>query len=273
MDQICGWYGISRQAHYQQRQRDAARQEAEVRVLAAVRAIRQKHPRMGARKLWQKLQKQGVAISRDKLLDLLRREGLLVRRRRARRRTTWPGPWRCENLLAEMTLTAPNQAWVCDITYIETEEGFGYLALVMDAYSRFILGYDYCDSLAVEGAQRALAMARRRARGPVEGIVHHSDRGIQYTCHAYRNALKTAHMLSSMGAVGNCYENAQAERLNGILKQEYALGDRFVDHGQVRRAVRQAVWLYNHDRPHLSLDYQTPVEVHYKSASLMPNIP
>ena len=270
MGAICAWYGISRQAHYQQARREAARVGQAQQVLALVREKRQRHPRLGARKLLHELRAGmaalGIRLGRDRFLTLLRQAGLLVRRRRSHRRTTWPGAWHSPNLLQEMTVTAPNQAWVSDITYVETEERFGYLCLVMDAHSRCILGYDFSDSLTVEGAQRALRMAVRTAKRATKGTVLHSDHGIQYTCHAFRRALNRFRMRSSMGQVGNCYENAHAERLNGILKQEYALGERFVSLAQAKRAVRQAVWLYNHERPHLSLDYRKPAEVYFAAA-------
>lgn len=267
---LCGWYGISRQAHYQQLRRDGVRAAQEQRVLELVYEKRQKHPRLGTRKLLHELRTAlsglGIRLGRDRLFDLLRRAGMLIARRRNRRRTTWAGAGHSPNLLQEMTVTAPNQAWVSDITYVETEQRFGYLCLVMDLHSRYILGYDFCDSLAVEGTQRALAMAVTNAGVDTTGTVLHSDHGIQYTCHAFREALDRSLMRSSMGQVGNCYENAHAERLNGILKQEYALGQRFVDLSQAHHAVKEAVWLYNHERPHLSLDYQKPVDVHFATA-------
>jgi len=265
--ELCGWYGISRQAHYQQRQRQVELEKKEEAVLELVREKRQKHPRMGGRKLLHELREKilvlGIKMGRDRFFDLLRRAGLLVRRRRSQRRTTWPGSWRSVNLLKETTVARSNQAWVSDITYVETEEGFAYLCLVTDAYSRCILGYDISTSLAVEGAQRALAMAVVTAGGATEGVIHHSDHGIQYTCHTYRDDLLSYRMEASMGQIGNCYENALAERVNGILKLEYGLGDRFVDFAQTSRAVEEAVWLYNHERPHLSLDYQKPIDVYH----------
>lgn len=264
---LCGWYGISRQAHYQQLRRDKARAAQEQQVLELVREKRQKHPRLGTRKLLHALREGlhalGIRLGRDRFFALLRQAGLLIGRRRNGRRTTWPGAWHSPNLLQEMTVAAPNQAWVSDITYVETEERFGYLCLVMDAYSRYILGYDFCDSLAVEGARRALSMAVAGARGATRGTILHSDHGIQYTCHAFREDLDDYQMRASMGQVGNCYENAHAERLNGILKQEYALGERFVDLAQAHRAVQEAIWLYNHERPHLSLAYKKPADCYF----------
>lgn len=162
----------------------------------------------------------------------------------------------------------PNKAWVSDITYVETEEGFRYLSLVTDVYSRRIMGFDLSDSLAVEGTIRALRQAVRQANGRVKKTIHHSDHGIQYTCHAFRKQLKKYRMKQSMGEVGNCYDNALAERVNGILKLEYGLNHRFVTEKQARRAVREAIWLYNHDRPHLALNYQKPYDMYISHRSV-----
>lgn len=269
MERLTSWYGISRQAHYQQRERDKVGQKQAEMVLEKVQEKRQKHPRMGGRKLLHELrewlQKAGLKMGRDRFFDLLRKASLLVRSRRRGRRTTWPGKWRAENLLLETVIERPNQVWVSDITYIESEVRFGFLSMVTDAYSRYILGYDFSTSLAVEGALSALSMAITRAGGDPAGVIHHSDHGIQYTCNAYRQELTEQKMLPSMGQKGNCYDNALAERVNGILKQEYALGERFASIPQAARAVNEAVWLYNVERPHLSLDYQKPFEVHYQS--------
>jgi len=159
----------------------------------------------------------------------------------------------------------PNQAWAADITYLRHRSGFSYLFLLTDLYSRKIVGYSVKQSLAAEGALEALQMARRQ-RGLSPGIIHHSDRGIQYCCWAYTEKLQSRQISISMTEINHCYENAQAERLNGILKQEYGLGACFQTKAQVRQAVEQAVWLYNELRPHLSLNYQTPSEMHEKAA-------
>jgi putative transposase len=267
LGQLCAWYGISRQAHYQMKQRQEQRTQEGEEILEMVRAIRRQHPRMGGRKLYQKIQEglseRDIQLGRDRFFELLRRHNLLIRPRKRRYRTTWPGKWRCENLLATADITRPNQAWVCDLTYIATENGFAYLALVTDLYSRRILGYDLSRSLSQEGVTRALQRALAQADQPLDGLIHHSDHGIQYTSLNYRQLLTEHGIRSSMGEVGNCYDNAVAERVNGILKLEYGLDATFVDFVQAQIAVTQAVWLYNHDRPHLALDFQTPMSVYH----------
>ena len=271
MKHVYDWVGVTKQAAYQHRRRGTEREAKEVAIVGQVQQIRQRHPRMGTRKLLQKMQpwleSTGVKIGRDGLFELLRRHGLLLYLLRRGRRTTWPGKWRCRNLLAEETITRPNQAWVSDITYVETEQGFRYLSLITDVYSRRIMGYDLSDSLAVEGTLRALQQAIRRAKGRVKGLIHHSDHGIQYTCHAFRKRLNKYGIRQSMGEIGNCYDNAVAERVNGILKLEYGLEHLFVSTRQAKRAVREAVWLYNNERPHMSLSYQIPHYVYINNSS------
>lgn len=225
---------------------------------------------MGGRKLHHELRPPMVALGitrgRDALFDLLRDRDLLVPAKRSRRRTTRPGLWRCPNLFADLALKRVNQAWVGDITYLTTEKGFVYLALLTDAFSRFIVGFDLSSSLATEGCLRALNQAIDQADpADLKGLIHHSDHGVQYTAWPYCDRLQSMGMQPSMGEVGNCYENALAERMNGILKCEYSLDDLFVDEEHAQAAVREAVWLYNYERPHLSLDYSKPAEVHFNS--------
>jgi putative transposase len=269
MSRICVWFGISRQAHYQMIVRRQQGVEQEQQIVDLVRGLRQRHPRMGARKVLHHLQPElaaaGLEIGRDRFFDLLARYDLLLPLPRQKRRTTWAGLWRCPNRLTDLTISQVQQVWVCDITYLETEQGFCYLALITDAFSRYIVGFDVSTSLVVEGALRALQMAIAQATGSLAGLIHHSDHGVQYTCHIYRQHLLETHILSSMGEIGNCYDNPLAERVNGILKLEYRLDDLFVDVAQAVVAVKQAVWLYNHERPHLSLNYLKPVDVHFNA--------
>lgn len=262
MAAICGWFGISRQAHSQMGQRQRQRQAAEATVLAAVQHFRHEHPRLGTRKLWKELPAYlagtGLTLGRDRLFDLLGRHDLLVPPLRRGYRTTWAGTWRCANLLAETVVVRPNQAWVSDITYLTTEDGFRYLVLITDFFSRRIMGYDLSASLTLEGLARALGMAVRQVKTLAPGLIFHSDHGSQYTAQAIRDQLDKHQIRSSMGEVGNCYDNALAERINGILKIEYGLDQRFVSEAHAHRSVQQAVYLYNFKRPHLALNYQKP---------------
>ena len=236
-------------------------------VLGLVHQERAIQPALGGRKLFHLLRDEfhsaGVLIGRDRLFALLSRHNLLIERRLTCPRTTRSNhSFRVYgNLLKDITLTRPNQAFVSDITYIRTDEGFMYLALVMDAYSRTIVGCDCSDSLESQGALRALSMALRKLSAGRD-VIHHSDRGCQYCSHAYIEKLRRKGLRVSMTEENHCYENSQAERLNGILKQEYGLGGKFSRKSDALRAVSEAVRLYNYRRPHQSLGYRCPMEVH-----------
>lgn len=191
----------------------------------------------------------------------MRDEGLLIKRRRKYVRTTNSdhGFRTYDNKIKGLEITKPNQVWVSDITYISSQEGFMYLALTTDLYSRKIVGFDISDSLEAEGCRRALKRALSRLTD-TKGIIHHSDRGIQYCCKEYIKTLKNNKMEISMAAKGDCYENAVAERVNGILKQEYDLGGRFISKSVAVKATKEAINLYNTRRLHSSINFQTPEE-------------
>ncbi len=265
---LCKLFGKSRQAWYgacAQTERQAAGA-----ALALQIAIdeRREHPRMGARKLFHiarpQLEAAGVKLGRDAFFDLLREEGLLVGRKRAGHRTTNSNHYmrKYDNLIAGTKPRRVSEVWVSDLTYLHLQEGgFAYLSLVTDAYSHMVIGWALASSLGLEGCLAALqqALGTRRGEGP---LVHHSDRGVQYCSHAYVELLRANGVAISMAEAGNPYENAIAERMNGILKQEYGLGGTFANADEARRAAAQAVRLYNEKRPHLSLGMHTPAEVH-----------
>lgn len=269
---ICDWFDISRQAHNQMKVRHLIRTAEQALILQEVRRIRATHPRMGTRKLLVVLadsfEKHGVKIGRDRFFDLLRREKQLIHQKRKATRTTFPGGLRSENILASTTITAPNQAFVVDITYLDTEQGFLYLALVTDLYSRKVMGWDLSNSLSLEGALRALKKAVAHAGGRVAGLIHHSDHGSQYTSHLYLDFMNDAGIRPSMGEVGNAYDNAIAERVNGILKLEYLLDQRFPDSHSALLATEQAIHFYNTERPHCSLHFQMPEVVYAQALTL-----
>jgi transposase InsO family protein len=270
VSEACRWFGINRQAYYQARQAELQRSAEDALVLELVRGIRQRHPRMGVRKLYHELQEPlaalGITRGRDRLFTLLRQHHLLVPIKRNQRRTTRSGLWHHPNLLPELTLERVHQLWVGDITYLLTEQGFLYLALLTDAFSRFIVGYDLSTSLAHEGCLRALNQAIAQAHSDhLSALIHHTDHGVQYSSWPYLDRLQTVGIRPSMGAVGNCYDNALAERMNGILKIEYGLDDLFVDSSTALQAVEEAIWLYNFERPHTSLNMAKPAQIHLQS--------
>lgn len=277
MDRICDLYQISRQAHYQKCQRELERAAQEEIILELVRQLRRNHPRMGGRKLLYKLQPmllgEGLKIGRDRLFDLLRSQDLLVQRRKTYRRTTIPGLFRAPNRLPGLEINRPNQVWVSDITYLELEKNhFAYLFVLMDLYSRYIVGWHVASSLAAEGALASLRGALGQLKTDPAGLIHHSDHGVQYTSHAYMNTLLDHDIQASMGAVGNCYDNIFAERLMGILKGEYYLDTLFVNYSQVTSIVDEVVDLYNTDRPHLSLNLAVPIDVYHGYCDHVPPI-
>ncbi len=269
MTQACRWFGITRQAHYQALTRLQRRRVAQELALALLRDVRYRHPNMGIRKVYHlmrpKLRSWGLSLGRDALFRLAREHGLLVSPPRNPRRTTRPGHFHYPNRLAQTTLTAPGQAWVADITYVFTEAGHRYVFLLMDAYSRFIVGWHLSASLAVEGALQALAMAQASQPPHVPGCLHHSDHGIQYTARTYQEALQHMGLRPSMGRIGNAYDNALAERVIGTLKGEYGIEGPFPSEHLARQTLQEAIFLYNQERPHLTLDYATPAQVHFMS--------
>jgi putative transposase len=270
---LCRIAGISRQGFYQLRrvrQRQALDEEA---VVQFVRRERIAQPRLGARKLHHHLKcaGQGSApvLGRDRFFSVLRRHDLLVKPKTKSVRTTYYDTALpvYRNLLYQLEPTAPHQVWVSDITYIATAEAPLYLSLITDLYSRQIVGWHLSDTLMASESIKALKMAIDQlpaGRWPI----HHSDRGSQYCCHDYVAVLNERNLPISMTEQNHCYENAYAERVNGILKQEYHLDLTFRSVAQVHRAVAQAIWQYNHRRPHLSLRMQTPAQVHTPDRSL-----
>lgn len=237
-------------------------------MLAQVQQQRTAQPRVGGKKLQRHLAEEGVVIGRDALFAELRAEGLLVRRKRRSTATTYSKHAYAvaPNRFKTMTITGPRQAVVSDITYLRLErEAFAYLFLVSDVFSRKVVGWHLSRDLSHYGALHALHGAVEELR-EVAGVVHHSDRGSQYCCHEYLRALGAGHMLSSMTDGNHCYQNAMAERLNGILKDEFDLDATFASFAHAQRAVAHAVSTYNTIRLHGSLAMQTPAQVFQHAA-------
>jgi putative transposase len=267
VDALCRSAGMSRANYYKVRHARKRQEIDQSLILDLVAGVRAVHPKMGARKLLGRLRTDltdaGVSIGRDRFFALLGSHELLIERKARTVRTTWSGHglrhW--PNTAKTLDLTGPNQLWVADITYLRLVKGFAFLALVMDAWSRAIVGYDCSDSLEMQGAVRALSMAIRSMPAGVSPV-HHSDRGCQYCAHAYIDLLQSSGLGISMTDGNHCYENAQAERLNGILKQEYGLGVVLLDSTLAKTMSVQAVNLYNDDGPHGAIGNRVPMELH-----------
>lgn len=234
-------------------------------IIEMVMEVRRKLPKTGGKKLYRMLKKDlllhEIEIGRDKFFDLLRENKLLIERDRQYVNTTNSRHhyYIYDNLIKELNINIKDQVLVSDITYIRTKEGFQYLSLITDLYSRKILGFDCNVSLGIEGALNALKMALKGIKNTA-GIIHHSDRGVQYCSFPYTDVLKNHKINISMGEAGNPYDNAVAERLNGILKYEFGLNAVFTDKGQALKAVKEAVKNYNEIRLHTSIGYKTPSE-------------
>ena len=257
---------MTRQNFYKARKERKRRENRDGLVLALVRQERAVNPRAGTKKVLAairpELAEAGVPMGRNRLGALLKRNGLLVEKRKAFRcRTTRRDPSLppSPNLVKDMAIDAPNQAICTDITYIDTDEGFLYLSLAMDMFARDIVGWAAKDTLGTEGPLAALEMAAKTV-GAVEGVVAFSDQGCQYASHAYREKLAEVGWISSMTEERHCYENAKAERLNGILKGEYFLDRRFRTKAEAVEAIKETVWIYNHRRLHGKLGYKTPAQ-------------
>ena len=247
--------------HDQQLQGHAVLQEM-------VRHHRSDMPRLGGRKLLSLMREdlgaQGLSIGRDRFFSWLAARDLLVPQRKCRARTTNSRhPWKTyQNRVKGMDISAPDQVWVSDITYLRLQKGFCYLALVTDAYSRKIVGYDVSTSLELSGCLRALKRACQQRQDKSQPLIHHSDRGSQYCSARYVDTLKRHGIHISMAEAGNCYENAQAERVNGILKTEFLLDQTFRDLKQAQAVAAQAIHTYNCLRPHMALGMRKPQEVY-----------
>jgi len=268
---LCKRVGMSRQNYYAARRQRHRQKIDEDLIVELVKEERRVQPRIGTRKLLfllqSELEEAGVHIGRNRFFEVLGSRGLLVERKRS-----WPKTTNSRhslpvfrNLLSDREPTAPNQVWVSDLTYIRTDEGFMYGAVIMDKFSRKIVGAHIGDSLEALGCIRALEKAL--ADLPANRFpIHHSDRGCQYCCHEYVRRLRDRGLSISMTEQNHCYENAQAERVIGILKQEYEMDATFRTKSQAVAGFYQAVELYNHRRPHLSLNYAVPEQVHRQAA-------
>lgn len=225
---------------------------------------------MGVKKLYSLLATQihliDVNMGRDKFFDLLRNTDLLVKSSKKYVITTQSFGYinKYKDFYNKQIWTAAHQCWVCDLTYIRLESKFQYLFLLTDAFSRKIVGWCLCDTMETIYAEEALKMALKQCPNP-KGLVHHSDRGFQYTSHRYTKMLLDASITISMGQIGYCYDNAMAERVNGILKGEYNLEATFKDEKQALNATKQAIYYYNTQRPHWSLNLKIPNDVHQHS--------
>ncbi|WP_420820649.1 IS3 family transposase [Saccharospirillum mangrovi] len=270
LSRTCALFGCSRQGLYQRVQRHRRRQAELQPVLTLVQDVRRQLPRLGTRKLYHLLQadweRLGIKLGRDGLFDYLRQQRLLIRPKRRYTKTTDSRHWlkRHPNLYNNQRWSRPEQAFVADITYLESREGVHYLSLVTDAFSRRIMGHELSREMKATDTVKALTRALRQ-RMYAHPLIHHSDRGVQYCSAVYQAVLRRYEVKPSMTDGYDCYQNALAERVNGILKQEF-LVERCNTFEELGVLVEQSIRAYNRLRPHLSLGMKTPDEVHKKAS-------
>lgn len=265
---LCSLLGYSRQGLYKAQKAQERHCFEEELIVQKVNKIRELQPRIGGRRLHYMLapfmQAHQLKMGRDSLFKCLFEYGLLVRKRKRRKPVTTDSFHRYKkykNLIKEFVPVASNQLWVGDITYITLKNGFSYLSLITDAYSRKIVGFYLSKTLAAAGSIKALKMALKSNIVEANKLIHHSDRGVQYCCTDYVTILKKKKIKISMTENGDPLENAIAERVNGILKDEL-LQEVYADFGTAQNETAKAISVYNHLRPHSSISYKTPVEVH-----------
>ncbi|WP_143874461.1 IS3 family transposase [Nostoc linckia] len=262
---FCGLFGFTKQAYYKHQAQKKVSDSESLNAKESVLALRRQMPRLGTRKLHYLLNSNGgINIGRDRLFSILREEGLLVSRKRKYTVTTNSKHWlrKYPNLIKDLYPERPEQLWVADITYIDTLEGNAYLHLVTDAYSKQIMGYELCNNMEASSTLKALQMALDKRKYQASELIHHSDRGLQYCSKLYTDYLKEKGIYISMTENGDPYENAIAERINGILKDEFGLYDKFENIIGAKELVRQSIEIYNQLRPHLSCSMLTPNQMH-----------
>jgi transposase InsO family protein len=260
---ICSELGISRQGYYKGRKQSQSKKLQTEIMMQLVHFHRAKMPMLGGKKLYRlmklDLDRLGSAIGRDKFFIFLSENDLLIHRKKRYVKTT-NSSHRFKihkNLTKGIKPVGVDEIYVSDITYIRVKDSFSYLALITDLYSRKIVGHDFSDSLNLEGSLRALKMSLK-GKGKIKNLIHHSDRGLQYCSTPYTELLAAHEIRISMSEKGNPYENAVAERVNGILKGEFMLSETFKSKALANQAVQEAIDTYNEYRPHMSIDYMTP---------------
>lgn len=269
IDNLCAVFGYSRQAWYNHLKSEQVQLLEEYIVLEEIRSIRRELPKTGCIKLHKELnngflQAHGIAMGRDAVFNLVRSNGMLVKTRKKWAYTTNSfHRYRIHpDLVQRRAAIRAEEIWVSDITYLRTGAGFVYLSLVTDAYSRKIVGHHLASDLKAIGCIKALNRAIKSRLHPARPLIHHSDRGTQYCCDDYVNLLKESKIQISMTQTGSPYDNAIAERVNGILKMEFDLEKTFKNATQARAFVELGIHKYNNIRMHASCDYQTPQNTH-----------
>jgi len=265
---LCRLFGKTRHALYDHLWRTKDDSVKEEIVLQLVHKIREQLPRLGTRKLLfllaPELQSHQIDIGRDALFDLLATRKLLIRQRKRKIVTTDSRHWmrKYANLVQHLIINRPEQLWVSDITFIRMKNQWGYLSIITDAFSRKIMGIAFRSDMLAQGCVDALRMALLNRQYKHNNLIHHSDRGSQYCCKDYIDLLRSENIGVSMTQNGDPYENALAERMNGIIKNEFNLYSSVLNFDVTWQLIVRSVNAYNDIRPHSSCDYQTPSITH-----------
>lgn len=259
-------FGASRQVYYRSKKSTAKRKSIASKVIEKVQQIRMRIPELGTRKLYEKLYDdfRELGVGRDRLFSILRANHMQILPKRQYHITTDSHHRfrKHRNLIEELTPSRPEQIWVSDITYIGNRENPMYLSLVTDAYSKKIMGFNVSNSLHAQGAIKALKQAIKNRIYLNQQLIHHSDRGLQYCCDDYQKVLDQSNILCSMTEKYDPYQNAIAERINGILKQEFIKGVLVNDVDLMNKLIEQVIKIYNQERPHYSCYMKTPEFMH-----------
>ena len=258
--------GINRQVYYRSEKRSVERTDTAERVVKLVEELRLIQPHLGGRKLhfMLKVPLKSLKVGRDRFFDILRANHLLIIPKRSYHITTNSHHRfrKHKNLILDYQITKPNQVWVADITYIGNRANPTYLSLITDAYSKKIVGHHVADNLHTESSLMALKNALKNKNINLESLIHHSDRGLQYCSNEYQRLLEKNNIKCSMTQNSDPYENAVAERINGILKQEFDIDKYNVETKLRRKIVNKSIEIYNEIRPHFSNHYLTPNQMH-----------
>lgn len=276
LSQCCGLFGISRQSIYQAEARKEKRHSELKQMRQRIEKIRRVMPMIGTRKLHYMLHHDAkslrIKIGRDALFSYMRDAGLLVKRKRKYIQTTNSKHWlrKHPNLLKDREIKRAEEVFVSDITYVKSKEGDHYLSLVTDAYSRKIMGYHVSNDMNASSVVKALKMAVGK-RQTKKQLIHHSDRGLQYCSSLYQQTLQKNNIQPSMTDGYDCYQNALAERVNGILKMEFLL-EHCSSFKDLEKVTMESIGIYNSIRPHLSLKMKTPNSKHKEDVYTMEDI-
>ena len=274
LQRLCGLFGYSRQS-YRKGQIRAEKQAFEsALVVDLVREVRKKIARIGGKKLYfilkARLFEHRIKMGRDVFFEVLRENGLLIKRRKKRPWTTWSKHKlrTYPNLIRGLIPQRPNELWVSDITYIRVGDKWHYVIFITDAYSRMVVGFNVSDHMDAEFCKQALDQALEQWKDRTKALIHHSDRGLQYCSTLYTDKLLENHIQISMTEHGDPLENAIAERVNGIFKEDFGMDKNFENLAEAKPQISQMVYHYNHTRPHASCDYLTPVQAHAQNGLL-----